>query len=551
MSDRFRKGLAIVLALALALTVFGIGGCQPDEDDGTGEEPTGDVQKGGTFAYYITEPAFIDPYNAQESEGTQVVQAVFDSLVTFDPLTLEILPAAAESWEANADATVWTFTLVEGATFHNGDPVTAADFKYAWERIANPDNASEISYHLAPIKGFDEMQAGEATELSGVVAVDERTLEVTLNYPYGDFEYVVGHPGLAPVPQAAVEADAEGFAEMPIGNGPFKLAEPWAHNQYIKVVKNEDYYGDEPNIDGVDFKIFQDEDTAFLEFEAGNLDFTHIPSGQIAQVIEQYGESEDGFTISEGKQAVTGLEMAVYYYAINTKKAPFDDPKVRQALSYACPRQKIIDTLFDGIRQPADGMVPPNLAAYEAGAWPASVDDMEMAAQLLEEAGYPGGEGFPAFTIAVNSGVGHEDIAQIFLDNLTQLGLEVTLEPREWAQHIDALQNGEYDIARFGWIADYPTADNFLYSLFITDGSDNITFYSNPDVDAALTEARQETDEDARIAQYKEINKMIGADQPVIPVMYYSHIHVGSDRIRDGIYNAQGLFNFESVWLAQ
>ena len=144
LSDKYRRMLAGVLSLALVLTIVGVSGCDSGGDTGDSGDGDGDVQMGGTFNFYIAEPAFIDPVNLQESEGTQVGQAVFDSLVTFDPLTSEIMPAAAESWEPTRTPAVWTFTLVDGATFHDGTPVTAADFKYAWERIANPENESEI-----------------------------------------------------------------------------------------------------------------------------------------------------------------------------------------------------------------------------------------------------------------------------------------------------------------------------------------------------------------------------------------------------------------------
>ncbi|MHB1324201.1 MAG: peptide ABC transporter substrate-binding protein, partial [Coriobacteriia bacterium] len=243
MSERIRKGFTIILVLALGAAMLAVGGCATAEDGE--DEPASEITMGGTFNFRINEPAFIDPVNLQESEGTQVGQVLFDSLVAFDPITSEVIPAAAERWEANEDATVWTFYLVEGAKFHDGSDVTAEDFKYAWERICTPANESEISYHLAAVQGYDEMQDESATELSGVRVVDDYTLEVTLNYGFADFEYVAGHPALAPVPQAAVEADPDAFSEMPIGNGPFMMSEPWAHDQYIKVEKFADYYGDE------------------------------------------------------------------------------------------------------------------------------------------------------------------------------------------------------------------------------------------------------------------------------------------------------------------
>lgn len=562
MSDRFRTILALLLALTLALSVFALSGCTTSDDGDDEEEATEESSEdqpaaGGTMAFYINEPAFIDPVNVQESEGTQVAQSVFDSLVAFDYLTSEIMPAAAESWEPNEDASVWTFTLRDGATFHDGTPVTAGDFKYAWERIANPENESEISYHLAAVKGFDEMQAGEATELEGVVAVDDTTLEVTLAYPFGDFEYVVGHPALAPVPQDAVEngVDYDGetvdFSEMPIGNGPFAMSEPWSHDQYVKVAANEDYYDDAAYLEGVDFLIFTDEETAFLEFQAGNLDFTNIPSGQLGTTKDEYGESADGYTVAPGEQVLLGPETATYYILFNNTDETLVDPTLRAGLSLGIDRQRISDTIFEGTREPATGIVPPGIVGFQDDAWEYSYYDAEAAAAKLEEAGYPGGEGLPTIMLEFNSGSGHEDIMQLIQDDWSQIGVTAELEGTEWAQYLDKLLEGTYMTGRLGWIADYPIMDNFLYPLFTTDSTDNFAFFSNEDVDAKLAEARQTTDADERVSMYQEIEATIGADAPVAPVMFYKHTRVGSDRLRDAIYSPQGLMNFEELWLSE
>jgi oligopeptide transport system substrate-binding protein len=560
LSDRFRTILALLLALTLTLTVFAVGGCAEEDtgdedtdvsegtDEGTDEDADADQpQTGGTMAFYINEPAFIDPVNLQESEGTQVGQSVFDSLVAFDPETNEVIPAAAESWESNEDATVWTFNLVPGATFHNGDPVTAADFKFAWERICNPVNESEISYHLAAVEGYDAMQAEEATELSGVVAVDDTTLEVTLQYPFADFEYVVGHPALAPVPSGAVD---EGFSEMPIGNGSFMMSEPWAHDQYIKVERFDDYYGDAPYIDGVDFQIFADQDTAFLEFEAGNLDFTDLPVGQIESAIDTYGESEDGYSVSPGNQVLLGEEVAIYYLLMNNNDEVLSDPAVRRAFSLAINRQAICDVVFEGTRVPATGIVPPGIVGYEDDAWAYSKYDTDMAAQLLEEAGYPEGEGIPTINLEYNTGSGHEDILQLVQQVLEAVGIDSELVGTEWAQYLDKLLEGTYQAGRLGWIADYPIMDNFLYPLFTTGSQDNFAFYSDPAVDELLQAARQTTDQDERVAMYQEVEATVGEAAPVAPIMFYRHTRVASERVRNGYFNAQSLMNFGELWLA-
>lgn len=551
MSERFRKGLALMLALALAVSMLAVTGCGGTTDEEPGDGPVADEKAGGTFKFYISEPAFIDPINLQESEGTQVGQAVFDSLVTFDPITSEIKPAAAESWSANEDATVWTFKLVEGAKFHNGREVTAADFKYAWERICTPANLSEISYHLSAVVGYDDMQAEEATELEGVKVIDDYTLEVTLSYAFADFEYVVGHPALAPVPQEEVEADPAAFADKPIGNGPFMMAEPWAHDQYIKVTRFDDYYGDAPYIDGVDYVILADQDTAFLEFQAGNLDFVQIPTGQIQAAVEQYGESPDGYTVNPGEQVSLGGEQAIYYLLVNNEQEPLDDPLVRQAMSMAIDRQDICDKVFEGTREPATGIVPPGIVGHRPDAFPYAKFDVEAAKAKLAEAGYPDGEGFPKITIEFNSGSGHEDILLLVQENLKAIGIEGEMVGSEWAQYLDKLGAGDYSIGRLGWIADYPVMDNFLYPLFKTGSGDNYSFYANAEVDALMDEARGTADGDERVALFREAEEIIGEDSPVIPMFYYKHTRVASERVNDGIYSPNGLFTFESVWLSK
>ena len=212
-----------------------------------------DLGDGGILTFALGEPDCLDPVNVWESSGSQVAQCLFDSLVAFDPKTGEVVPAAAESWETNHDASVWTFHLVEGARFHDGAPVTAADFKYAWERICDPTNDSSISYHLSSVEGYDDMRARVADSLEGVKVLGDYTLRVTLSDPFADFGVVVGHASLAPVPRAVVEADPSAYADMPIGNGPFMLARSWTYGPSIDLMRFGDYYGDEPRLGGVQF----------------------------------------------------------------------------------------------------------------------------------------------------------------------------------------------------------------------------------------------------------------------------------------------------------
>ena len=547
-----------MLVLGLAVSVAA-SGCSPKTTETADKPAEAKAVKGGTLNYYINEPAYIDPYNTQESEGTNVGQMLFDSLTEVDTKTNTVVGAAAESWTANADNTVFTFKLVPGAKFHDGTPVTAESFVFAWTRLAdpktNPKDPSVVSYHLSAVMGFTELSEGKATTLTGVKAVDDTTFEVTLAKPFADFPFVTAHPALAPVPADAVAKgiDVNGeivkFAEMPVGNGPFKMTEPWKHDQYIKVARNEDYYGTKANLDGVNFQIFKDEETAFREFQAGTVDFTSIPSGQVKPAVEQYGEAADGYTVNPGKQVLLGAETAVYYIVLNTKDATLAKPEVRKAINMAINRQAICDSIYEGTRKPATNIGPPGVVGYEDGAWKSSTYDVEGAKKALADAGFADGAGIPEMTITFNSGSGHEDVMQLVQADLAKVGIKTKLQGGEWAQYLKQLDEGDFQLGRLGWTADYPIYDNFLYPIFETNSGDNKSKFSDPEIDKALVAVRSEPDVDKRIAEYQRINDTIQMSDAVVPLMYYAHRHVGSARVNNLTYSSMGLAALDKCWL--
>jgi peptide/nickel transport system substrate-binding protein/oligopeptide transport system substrate-binding protein len=564
MKYRLRKTIAALAACVLVLGA--LAGCAPAASTGGGA--TG-AKSGGEMSFYIGEPAYIDPYNTQESEGTQVEQALFDSLTRVDPLDPSKLgPGAADSWTANTDATVFTFKLNPNGKFSDGTPVTAADFVYAWTRIVNPNTlntltkkaeASGIAYHLAFVGGYDDLVAGKATTLTGVKAVDALTFEVTLSKAFADFPFVCAHPALAPVPQKLVEAGVETtagvipFGEMPVGNGPFKMAEPWKHNQYIKIVRNDNYAGTKPLLDSVMFKIYKDSEAAYTDFEAGNLDFSPIGTGKIKAAQEKYGTSKTGYTVDPSTQVLLGAENATYYLIPNLNDPVMKIAGVRKAISLAINRQAICDLVFEGTREPADNIIPPGIAGYEKGAWADTKYDVTAAKAALVEAGYPGGVGADGKPLTIklsfNSGAGHEPIMELVQSDLKAIGITATFDSAEFAVYLKQLDAGNFQIARLGWIADYPICDNFLYPIFQSKSGDNKSKYSNPAVDTALDEARKIVDTAARIKAYQAVNKTIAADNAVLPMMFYKHTRVGSKRLHNFVWDAQGLGDFGTVWV--
>jgi oligopeptide transport system substrate-binding protein len=513
----------------------------------TGTEET--VARGGTLNLGITEPVAIDPLNLAEGEGVQVGQALFDSLVAIDALTSEALPAAAERWSVNDDLTVWTFTLVRGATFHDGTPVTASDFVYAWNRLCNPANGSTVAYHLAAVKGYDDVRAGKAEKLSGLATLDERTLQVTLSYPFADFIYVVSHPTLAPVPQAAVEEDPAAFAEAPVGNGPFAMSGTWQHQKSIHLVRFDGHKGAKPNVDGILFKIYANDDQAFTQFDKGNLDWSPT-AGATDWCKAEFGVSDDGYTANPGKQTLLGPEMAIHYVTLNTQDAMLRNVDVRRAISLAINRRALCEAMGNETCVPVDTFIPPAMPGYQPGAWQYCTYDVAQARALLARAGYPNGQGLPPISLSCNSSGGFL-VASAITEDLALIGIQVETEFSGWAAFLGKLTDHDYQIGTSAWIADYPIIDNFVFPNFSSKSADNFSALADASVDEALVKARQIKDERSRLVAYQTIVRTIGDSSPVIPLYTTCHEQVCSDRVHNLVCSALGLIDFTSLWLDQ
>lgn len=526
----FVKGSLAASALAA------LAACGKNNNGASANGGTVKASEGGTFKYYISDPVAIDHYNLQESEGTQVGHVLFDSLVEWDWDKGDVKAKAAESWEINDDNTVFTFHLKD-AKFHNGDPVTSESFKRGWQRLVDTTMTTpgEIGYHLAPVVGYDEMAAGEATELTGLTCPDDKTFVVTLKEPMADFLAVCCHPGLAPAPQAAID-DAANYLLAPIGNGPFMMDGKWESGQYINVKRFDDYYGDKPALDAINFSIQKDPKTAYSELEAGNMDFCQIPTGRFAELTEKYGSSVDGYTISPSRQTLAGAEASVYFLAVNLEDETMANKDLRHAIGLAINRQNIVDTLFEGVREPADNVFPP-IIDKKGGSWEYAKYDPEAAKKIIDEKGLAG----TTIKLSYNSGGGHEDIMSCIQADLIAVGLNVEQDTKEWAAYLQGLTDGDFQMGRMGWIADYPTLDNFIFPNFYSTADNNYSRYNNPEVDAAIDDARKIADEDERKDAYRKINQMVADDMPIIPIMFYAHQHVASDRVNELYYNAQGI----------
>ncbi len=544
----FVKGTAAASAMA-ALAACG----KKSTDSST---TSGDGATGGTLNYYINNPTSIDPYDLEEDQGMQVGYQLFDALTTYDFENEALIGLAATSWDVNGAADEFTFHLVEGAKFHDGTTVTSKSFKQAWERIVSPTtstaHASAIGYHLAMVEGYSELSTGDATELTGVTCPDDNTLVVKLSQSYADFTYVVMHPALSPVPDCALE-DFDTFFYAPVGNGPFKMDGKWEDGQEINLVKFEDYsYGEVAKIDGIHFNIQKDVQTAYTEFQAGNLDVASVPTTQLKDAISQYGESEDGSTITPGHQVLTGAELSTYYLMCNVKDETMADLDLRKAISLAINRQAICDTVFEGTREPAGGILPPGIAGYQENTWEYVKYDVDAAKEILD-AKYPAdADGKRGITVDItyNLDGDHKSVMEMVMADLAAVGIDTTSNTAEWASILtNTYPNGDFQMGRLGWIADYPIMDNFMYPLFYTGADNNYGGYSNADVDAAILKARATADDEERIAAYQEVDKLVGTEMPVIPLFYYKHQMVGSSRVKYLHIDPQKLIKMDEVEL--
>jgi oligopeptide transport system substrate-binding protein len=545
---------AVLIAAVLVLAACGGGG------GGGSASPTSETPKaGGTYNYPLgAEPVYVDPLNGNyETEGTSIENQIFQGLVTYDqkdadsPLTVE--PCIAESWESNADATVWTFHLKKGVMFQApvSREVKAQDFLDEWTRVTLEKNASNTSYIMAPIVGVNESgyQVDPAKGLTGVKVIDDYTLEVTLQYAFAEFPVTLGHMVAAVAPVDYInQVGPEAFNKKPVGTGQYMM-ENWVPNQYVDLVKNPDYW-DKANagyVDRIHMPIIPDDQTMLLEFKKGNLDYTEIPAGQIASTQADPNVANGTWLWKKW----TG--MNVYYVGYNLKdpvlgySAGDKGLKLREALNLASDRETLNNTVNEGVNTVADGIVPSTISGYQKGTDPYAKYDLEQAKSLMAEVGT-----VPELQYWYNTeSTGHQKIAEFLQAGWKEIGVTTKLQGFEWGTFLAKVKKGDGDqIFRMGWFADYPSIDNFLYPLFQSKQvAFNDEFYNNPQVDQLLQEARGIVDDQQRWAKYVEAQKIIHSEAPVNVLYWYGNPRITQSRIGGFVYDAMGFVDMWKVWV--
>jgi len=554
MRIRGRSRRWALLLTVLALIAAACGGADEGESGGGESEAAAGGSEGaatgGEVSYYVSEPEHLfPPSNVTESEGAAVVGALYSPLVELDLETSEAIwgddapNAVAENVESD-DQQTWTITLKDGWTFHDGTPVTAQSYVDAWNfGASNPEHTGE--YFFNTIEGYDQMQGtesepAEATEMSGLTAVDDTTLEVTLSAPFSQFPLVISYTAFHPLPQACID-DPGSCEEEPIGNGPFMMDGAWQHDQMVSTVRYEDFGGGEPaKIDTLNFPIYADVNTAYTDLQAGAIDFVDsVPPDQIEAAMQEFGDNY-----------IEGETSAYTYLGIPTYDERFADPNLRRALSMAIDRQAISDTIKPDT-EPADAFVSPVVAGYREGACGENCTyNPDEAKRLFDEAG--GYEG--TMTLWLNSGAGHEEWMEAVSNQLREnLGIQdFTFESLDFAQYLPRLQaeeiTGPY---RLGWLMDYPSPQNYLENLLYTDSSSNYTGWSNEEFDSLIDQGNAASSVEEGLDFYNQAEDIAIEEMPNIPMFFDKLAAAHSDRIDNVIFDAQENLDYTALTVTE
>ena len=541
---RFRTmAVAAIAAAGLAACSSGGGGGA----EGGGSEGTGEGGGGGTFSMYIGEPENpLVPGNTTESEGSQVLEALFTGLVEYDTDgSLTDYTGVAESIESE-DNTTWTITLKDGWTFHDGTPVTAQSFVDAWNYTAYSPNAQGNSYFFSNIVGYDQVQAptddaGEpagdppAQEMSGLAVVDDSSFTVTLNEAFAQFPVTLGYQAFFPLPESFF-ADPEAGGTTPVGNGPFQADGEFVQGQGFTVSRYEDFGGEQPAVaDSVEFRVYTDINTAYTDVQAGNLDILpDTPPDVLTSAPDEFGE-----------RFVEAPSSSFTYVGFPTYDPRFADKRVRQAFSMAIDREAISEAIFNGSRVAADDAIAPVVTGYREGACQYCTFDADAANALLDEAGF---DRTQPIELWFNAGAGHDEWVQAVGNQLRDnLGIaDYTLRgDLEFAEYLPTGdEQGFTGPFRLGWSMDYPSAQNYLEPLHSTSAlppsGSNSAFYSNPAFDTLVDQGNAAATEEEAIALYQQADDLLLEDMPIAPMFFDVEQLVHSENVSDVVIDVFG-----------
>jgi oligopeptide transport system substrate-binding protein len=520
-----KKLIVLVASLMIAcLVLFGVG--HTNSGHGTYSLTLQEANKNKILLLTVgSEPRTLDPQQAQGVTEHHIIMAMIEGLVapSIDDQA-KVVPGMADRWEHNDDHSVWTFHIGENRKWSNGDPVTAQDFVFSCKRMLTASFGAQYSENLFILKGAEDYYRGKITDFEkvGVKALDDHTLRIELVGPTPYLLSLVQHDSWLPVNPKAIlsfgKIDTRDSkwtsAENFVGNGPFKM-KSWRPNDVIEVVRNP-FYWDAENVklNGINFYSIENLNTGERAFQAGQLHKTdQVPLDKVPYYRRTHPEliRIDPY---EG----------VYFYRINVARKPLNDPKVRLALNLAVDRDAIVKNILREDQKPATGYTPPGMGDYK----PLNkiAYDPARARQLLAEAGYPNGKGFPKFTIHFNTMESHRAIAEAIQQMWKEeLNIDVGLENQEWKVYLDTQNNKNYDLSRSAWIGDFMDPVTFL-SMWTTGNGNNNTNWGNPKFDALIEQAARTGDPNARLEILHQAEDLFLSEAPVVLVYWYTNAYL-------------------------
>jgi oligopeptide transport system substrate-binding protein len=535
------EGAARAVALTLAL---GFVACSPSREapsDGGPEaiitpSPAPSLAQGrerDVLRVAIRRPSTLDPMRAADPGSVLVVRQLFEGLTRWDDDENRIRPAAARSWSIGDGGRTFTFHLRRGMTFHNGAPVTARDFRFAFDRIARKRSGSDIAYTLERVRGFDAVnRLGSRRHLAGIETPQRLTLVMRLSTPWRAFPAVLAHPGLVPL-QAETLEDYDEFLAKPIGNGPFMMRRSWHEPDPIALRAFPDAFA-RPAIDGIRFIPFADASVSWIPFTQGRLDVVEVPSDEARAARRIYGDR--GY-----RPLVAGT-----YFGLNLDGSQLSRLRLRVAINRAIDRETIARDVFDGTLEPARGIVPRGMPGFARDRCSRLCSHSPRAARRLV-ASLPRAQ--RRVSIQFNRDRLQARVARAVAGDLRDAGLRVTLDAIPLRRYLERLSRGDASMYRFGWIAEYPDPSAFLTELFASRSADNHSGFASRRVDELLRRARAARSRPAAARLYRRAEEHVLARAPVVPIGSFTMRWVAQPWVERASFDVLGGFDAASLTL--
>ena len=528
------------LLVSLTVVLCFIISCQ-QEPAGPPEKVHPEVMTGGVYRAPLPwNPRTLDPAFSTDIYSVTLIQQIFDGLVQFDQ-NLNLVPALATSWKVSSDGLVYTFNLRSNANFHNGRQVTAEDFVYSFTRILDPKEESSALSFFQRIKGAAAYRNGESNEVVGLREIDAHTLEITLQEPFAPFLSVLAMISSKVVPREEIERLGKKFGYHPVGTGPFRL-ESWEGNRIV-LRGNNNYFEGRPNLDRVVYTIYAGAqyDKIYEDFLSGQLEESAV-----------FGANREKLASTTLYQFYRKPSLSLQFYGMNCLTTALKERTVRQALNYAIDKERIVREVYKDQFLPATTILPPGMPAYipENAAYDY---DPDKAKSLLNKAGYgPSGEKLSLTVLSASkSSAAQKELALIAKD-LAAVGIELEIHyETDWPTFEATLRSGKIQLYRYAWFADIPDPDNFLNILLGSKSRYNFMQYSNPKVDRLLSQALTETEILRRVELYREAERLILADAPMIPWIYLTFESVFQPYVKGLEISALGrpYIPLKKIWL--